>query len=133
MKQLFLVDIAPERIPDAAAWVESACRIEGMRHREAYQVKTCVTEAINNAVEHAYGFGAGNIGVSVWRDGNRMVIEISNFVADSASIEADAEPRPDPASDRGRGWMIIRAWADEAIAETRPGRTVVRFAKSLPN
>lgn len=133
MKQLFLVNIAPERIPDAAAWVESLCRVEGMRHHEAYQVKTCVAEAINNAVEHAYGFGDGNIGVSVWRDGARMVIEVSNYMADAASVDADADHRPGPDSERGRGWMIIRAWADDAIAETRPGRTVVRFAKSLPN
>lgn len=133
MKQLFLVSIAPEHIPDAAAWVESVCRDEGLPSLESYQIKTCVTEAINNAVEHAFDFGDGNIAVAVWRDGRRMMIEVSNDAADTGTLGGEPDGAPAPDADRGRGMMIIRSWADEAVVEARRGRTTVRFAKNLPN
>jgi anti-sigma regulatory factor (Ser/Thr protein kinase) len=133
MKQLFLVNLSPEHIPDAAAWVESICRREGLPQLESYQVKTCVTEAINNAVEHGFGFGDGNIAVVVWREGRRMMVEISNDAADSAELDGGPARGPSPDAERGRGWAIIRSWTDEAVTECRRGRTTVRFAKSLPN
>ena len=131
MKQLFLVNIAPGHIPDAAAWVESICQGEGLPSLESYKVKTCVTEAINNAVEHGFGFGDGNITVVVWREGHRMMIEVANEAGDQAELEDGAVCDPSPDADRGRGWAIIRSWADEAATECRRGRTTVRFAKNL--
>jgi anti-sigma regulatory factor (Ser/Thr protein kinase) len=133
MKQLFLVNIAPEHIPDAAAWVESICRNEGLPSLDSYKVKTCVTEAINNAVEHGFGFGDGNIAVVVWREGRRMMVEVSNDATDRADLDGGPIRDPSPEADRGRGWAIISSWADEVMAECRRGRTTVRFAKNLPN
>jgi anti-sigma regulatory factor (Ser/Thr protein kinase) len=132
MKELFLISIDPERIPDVSGWVESICRNEGLPALEAYQIKTCVTEAINNAVEHGYGFGGGNIGVAVKREGRKMIVEVSNCAGPAPIRRLSGKP-PRPDAERGRGWAIIRAWAEEATTEHRLGRTVVRFAKTLPS
>ena len=49
MKQLLLIDIDPEKILLAAEWVERLSRSYGLSQREAFEIKTCVVEAINNA------------------------------------------------------------------------------------
>ena len=136
MKQLLLINLEPDNIPRAADWIESICRSEGLPETDSYQVKTCVVEAINNAVEHAYGFGKGAISIGIWREGRQLMIEIANDNENrgSAAVTQDPEPVsvPVPESERGRGWLIIKSWVDDAVMDRLGGRTVVRLTKRVP-
>ncbi|UCC14676.1 MAG: ATP-binding protein [Gammaproteobacteria bacterium] len=132
MKQLLLINLKPDNIPRAADWIESICRSEGLPEMDSYQVKTCVVEAINNAVEHAYGFGKGTINIGLWKEGRQMMIEISNDNENSQSVDFAQDAEPVPESERGRGWLIIKSWVDDAVMKRRGGRTVVRLTKRIP-
>lgn len=131
MKQLLLINIEPGNIPRAADWVQAQCRAEGMPELDSIKVKTCIVEAVNNAVEHVYGFGDGAVGIAVWKEGRQVIVEISNDSSRRQGIDFEPPRWNDPESERGRGWMIIKAWVDDATFELRGGRTVLRLAKTI--
>jgi anti-sigma regulatory factor (Ser/Thr protein kinase) len=131
MKQLLLINIQPDNIPRAAEWVEAQCRAAGMTETDGFKVKTCVVEAVNNAIEHVYGFGDGAVGIAVWREDRQFIVEVSNDNQRGKAVDF-APPSGDvPDSERGRGWLIIDSWTDSATMELRGSRTVLRLAKSI--
>jgi anti-sigma regulatory factor (Ser/Thr protein kinase) len=131
MKQLLLINIQPENIPLAAEWVEAQCLAEGMTEMDSVKVKTCVVEAVNNAIEHVYGLGDGAVGIAVWREGRQFIVEISNDNSEREAIDFEPQPHNTLDCDRGRGWLIINSWIDDASMELRGGRTVLRLAKTI--
>ena len=132
MKHFLLIDIDPEHIPLIADRIEHFCQRAGMNLEDSFKVKICATEAINNAVEHAYHFSRGNIDIDLCIEGNEIVVKISNDVpvaADSFSTVAE----PDPGNERGRGWQIIEAWSDRSCVCRSEARTTVRLYKRICN
>jgi serine/threonine-protein kinase RsbW len=127
--QMELVFINPQA-PDAAYsgdWIDSICRNFGMSDPEAYQVRTCVVEAVNNALEHG---AARSIVVRAWPAIGRLAIEIDSAGAAEPPPLTDRVPAdPDPLADRGRGLAIIRAWMDSVRMERRGSHHVMCMAK----
>ncbi len=132
MRQFLLINIDPEHIPAIADRIENLCRGAGMNLSDAFKLKTCVTEAINNAVEHAYHFRRGTIDVDLGIEGEEFVVEISNET-DGTTDPFDTRPVPETGAERGRGWQIISAWCDRASVSNRENRTIVRMAKRICN
>jgi anti-sigma regulatory factor (Ser/Thr protein kinase) len=132
MSQLLLINIQPENIPRAGDWVEAQCRSEGLSEMDSFKVKTCVVEGVNNAIEHVYGFRDGAVGIAVWREGGQFIVEISNDNIDRRPVDFGPPADAAPDSERGRGWLIINSWIDDAAMELRGGRTVLRLAKTIP-
>ncbi len=113
--------------------------VDGRRARTAVQryVKTltftddrthdivlAVSEAINNATEHAYeGVGPGEV---------RIALDVvhDTFVA---VVSDDGRWRPPVANDRGRGLNIIRALTDSCTLERDLSGTTVTLAVRLPD
>ena len=132
MKQLLLIDIDPEKILLAAEWVERLSRSYGLSQREAFEIKTCVVEAINNAFEHGYHGGRGKIQISSWRDDGRMLVQITDQGTPANPPVAPKASEADLFTLRGRGWMIINGWMDEATLFSTSVGNIVHLAKRLP-
>ncbi len=132
MRQFLLIDIDPEHIPAIADRIENLCQHAGMNLCDSFKLKICVTEAINNAVEHAYHFNRGTIDVDLGIEGEEFVVEIKNDT-DGTAAPFDTCLVPETCGERGRGWQIIRAWCDRASISTREKRTIVRLAKRICN
>ncbi len=132
MREMLLIDISPEKIPDAASWVEHQCYRHGLSKMDGYQVKTCVVEAINNSLEHAYGDGCGKIRIAVWYSEGHVNIEIADFGSVSTKNFDQYESSVDPEEERGRGWLIMKAWMNKASFHRRGESNLVRLAKRIP-
>jgi anti-sigma regulatory factor (Ser/Thr protein kinase) len=132
MKQLLLIDIDPAKILVAAEWVERHSRSYGLSQREGYEIKTCVVEAINNAFEHGYDGGHGKIQISAWRDDCRMRIQIADHGTPADPPIAAQAIDDSVVPSRGRGWMIIAGWMDEARLCSSKAGNVVHLSKRLP-
>jgi anti-sigma regulatory factor (Ser/Thr protein kinase) len=77
-----------------------------------------VGEAVNNAIEHAYGAAAGLVNLSGWFEGLALVVEIRDH----------GRLRPEREEKRGHGVRIMRALSDRLDLNTTATGTVVRLA-----
>jgi len=126
MKEMMLVQLEAADIPRAGDWIEQACISFGLNNSEALKVKTCVVEAINNCVEHAYEGQAGNVTMRVWEEDEQIQIQIvdDGQAPEITNPDPNSGELPDPISDRGRGMAIMRAWMDD-LSMTRTGSSNV--------
>jgi len=90
---------------------------------------TCVVEAVNNCVEHAYREKPGKIGIRLYRNARWLVVQVRDCGAPLAHWTMPAEP--DPLQIDGRGWYIMQQWMDVAQYRRRNLSNVVTLAKCL--
>ena len=96
----------------------------GLTDSQGRRLGVALSEAVSNAVEHAYGATVGPVRVRAWRDGAWLRVE----------VEDDGQWRtPRPEEQRGYGIPTMRALVDSVDIERLPSGTVVRMALSLAN
>ena len=113
----------------AGDWVMEHCRQAGLGESTAFRVMTCVVEAVNNCVEHAYREKPGKIGIRLFRNAHWLVVQVQDRCAPITRQAATAEP--DPLQIDGRGWFIMQQWMDVAQYRRRYLSNVVTLAKCL--
>lgn len=96
----------------------------GFDDDRAFALEVAVGEAINNVIEHAYGPAGGNVRVCAWRDGEAVVVEVS----DHGRWRSD---RPD-GPQRGRGILLMQGLVDSVDFRKAPEGTTVRLMVSSP-
>jgi anti-sigma regulatory factor (Ser/Thr protein kinase) len=112
--ELLLIGAAPEAGHEAVRWVEGSCSRFGLRGPAVEQLSACVVEAVNNAIEHAYGTIAGDIQLTLSADRGLVTV----VVADRGPGPRDHEVLPpEPDAPRGRGRWIMREWCDSVEHE----------------
>jgi|GEM_PF-962302 len=94
----------------------------GVSDSQGQKIGVVLSEAVSNAVEHAYGAATGTVTVRAWRDGRWLRAEIEDHGRWRA-----------PRSNEYRGYGIptMRALADRVEIDRRPAGTLVRLAVSL--
>jgi len=113
----------------AGNWVMDHCLEAGLGDTTAFRVMTCVVEAVNNCVEHAYRDTPGEIGIRLFRNSRWLVVQVQDRGAPVERQTAPAEP--DPLQIDGRGWYIMQQWMDIAQYRRRNLKNVVTLAKYL--
>jgi serine/threonine-protein kinase RsbW len=113
----------------AGDWVMEHCRQAGLEGTPAFQVMTCVVEAVNNCVEHAYRLSPGEIGIRLFRNSRWLVVQVQDTGPPAERQQAPTEP--DPMQINGRGWFIIQQWMDVAQYRRRHLKNVITLAKYL--
>ena len=129
MSENLSIHSASEAPAIAADWVKERCSHAGLEDTPAFQVITCVVEAVNNCVEHAYRDTPGEIGIRLFRNSRWLVVQIQDRGQPAERHQAAAEP--DPMQINGRGWFIMQQWMDIAQYRRRNTRNVVTLAKCL--
>ena len=108
-------------------------RSAGASEETIADLKLAVTEAVANAVRHAYPPDSpGRVSVELSADGDRLEIAVSDDGRGLGDAELTADGPSEP-GESGMGLSIIRAIADEVEVGAGPdGRgTRVRFACTL--
>ena len=113
----------------AGDWVMARCRHAGLGETPAFQVMTCVVEAVNNCVEHAYRDAPGAIGIRLFCNPHWLVVQVRDRGRPAAQQAAPAAP--DPMQINGRGWYIMQQWMDVAQYRRRHAVNVVTLVKRL--
>jgi serine/threonine-protein kinase RsbW len=114
----------------AGASINALCREHGMDEMGCYQVQTACTEAINNAIIHAYERQPGHSVDIDWSlEGDVVRIEIAYGGKGLERIPPDREPPADAES--GRGWWIMRRWMDSADYASADGLHRVTLRRKI--
>lgn len=133
MKQMMLVQLDSGDIPEAGDWVEKTCQQAGMDKIGAFQVKTCVVEAMNNCIKHSYEGSQGNVSLCVWQQDGHIHVQISDEgkPLDLSTLPPQGSDAPDPSSEGGRGLMIMRAWMDTLAITREQNTNVLHLSKRI--
>lgn len=113
----------------AGDWVKTHCRHAGLAQTPTFQVMTCVVEAVNNCVEHAYQSTPGEICIRLFHNARWLVVQVRDRGASAEHKPTQAEP--DPLQIDGRGWYIMKRWMDVAHYRRRRALNIVTLAKRL--
>lgn len=99
------------------------------------EVRTAVSEAVTNAVVHAYIKGNGKIVMRAQLSSNQFIIEIEDFGRGIEDIDQAMQPfyTTAPQEERtGMGFALMQAFMDEVNVLSSPGcGTLVTMKKQL--
>ena len=113
----------------AADWVKQRCSHAGLEDTPAFQVMTCVVEAVNNCVEHAYRDAPGEIRIRLFSNVRWLIVQV---IDRGPPVTQETAPTdPDPLQIDGRGWFIMQQWMDIAQYRRRNLQNVVTLVKCL--
>jgi len=130
-KQISLqIDSRLECVSLIGVCIYTLCREHSMDNLASYQVQTAATEAINNTIIHAYENQPGHsVNVDWIIDHNAIHIEVSDRGKSMDQIPPDIEPQPE--SENGRGWWIMRRWMDNVYYKSLDGRNFVTMHRKI--
>ncbi|MDO4292602.1 MAG: anti-sigma F factor [Eubacteriales bacterium] len=102
---------------------------------EISDIKTAVSEAVTNAVIHAYGEAGGRVVLRAFLEGTLLRLEVEDFGRGIEDVEKAMEPlfttRPD-LERSGMGFAFMEAFMDGLEVESVPGKgTKVTMEKKL--
>ncbi len=127
-----LADITvPARLESLEGLVKSATGSAlqcGLAGESLYAVELATEESVVNVFKYAYPQGEGKVRLRCMRDGDRFVIEVTDW---GVPFDATAQPAPDvtsPLEERpagGRGIYLIKKMTDEMRYTREDGRNIL--------
>lgn len=120
----------PALVAETARYFEDFVLESDLPDSEGFQLRLVLSEALNNLVEHVQPNGdAGGIEIRCEIDADSLYLEIRD--SGPAIERLPSGELPDSLSERGRGWAIIRHWADEVSYRTEQNRNFLVMRKTL--
>ncbi|NLT96951.1 MAG: anti-sigma F factor [Christensenellaceae bacterium] len=102
---------------------------------EVADIKTAVSEAVTNAIIHAYPDRIGEIVISASLSGQTLEVSISDKGVGISDIEQARQPFFSTAGDESRsgmGFTVMETFMDEVTVISAPGEgTTVRMLKTI--
>ena len=102
---------------------------------EVADIKTAVSEAVTNAIVHAYPKKAGEIVISASLSGQTLEVSVSDKGVGISDIDQARQPFYSTAGDESRsgmGFTVMETFMDEVSVVSAPGEgTVVRMTKTI--
>jgi serine/threonine-protein kinase RsbW len=117
--------------------LRAICAAVPLDDADVNAVELCVVEAVNNAIEHAYGAEAGHaVEVEVTLDGEALRIAVRDrgrtMDWEAAWDRINVHALNDELSEGGRGLFIIRSLMDGLSYASADGWNMLRMIKRLP-
>lgn len=132
----FRLDDQADSVSRLVEQIEMALMAEGVPMNVIYAVNLCVEELVVNSVNHGYGgAAAADIEVDVERQGQRLIIDISDgaaaFDPTTEAAEPDIEAEVDDRPIGGLGIHLVKRLTDEMTYRRVNGRNHVRLVKGF--
>jgi serine/threonine-protein kinase RsbW len=119
----FAMTAIPTFAPIARRTLQRYMQATGPSDEAAFAVITAASEALANAVEHAFPDEPGLVTLCVRREQHKLVV----------TVEDDGAWKPaERREERGRGMQLMRAVMDTVEISTRDGRTLVTLSLAVP-
>ncbi len=128
----FDIESLLERVSLVGIAISALCREHRMDDTACFQMETCVVEAVNNAIIHAYENKAGNnVHIEWLMQDKQLTITISD--TGKTMIQPIPEKLVAAESESGRGWFIMQQWTDSVRYTSIDGVNTTLLEKLIPN
>ena len=119
------------------------CSLGSLNNEACYQVRLCVVEAVNNAIQHAYGHEKGHsVEVDYAVDSEQITIAISDtgqpMPAEMLALKAglfdkldDEAPNQFSIPEDGRGLALMQEMMDQVKYSSRDGKNTLTLVKNI--
>jgi anti-sigma regulatory factor (Ser/Thr protein kinase)/ketosteroid isomerase-like protein len=118
----------PQGLSEGRNFIDRALSEAGFDAGTRYQITVASNEAVSNAMEHGAPCEDGHLHLAATVADGSFVFS----VRDCGEFEQAAPPVVDPVAERGRGFACMNLLMDDVRLDARPGETVLRLAKRLP-
>jgi stage II sporulation protein AB (anti-sigma F factor) len=102
---------------------------------EIADIKTAVSEAVTNAIVHAYPDCIGDIRIKAELSGNRISVNVQDFGVGISDIQQARQPFFSTSGDESRsgmGFTVMETFMDEVDISSEPGKgTTVKMIKAI--
>lgn len=102
---------------------------------EIADIKTAVSEAVTNAIVHAYPDRVGDIRIKAELLGSAIKVSVEDFGVGIGDIQQARQPFFSTSGDESRsgmGFTVMETFMDEVSVESEPGRgTTVEMTKEI--
>ncbi len=114
----------PENIGLARVAVASFAAHTDLTLNELEEIKVAVSEAVTNAIVHAYrGMAPGMVRVCAERQGSHLVLKVEDHGRGIEDIEMAQQPAFSTDPERmGLGFVFMKSFMDEVVVESEVGR-----------
>ena len=126
------IDSKLENVSIVRVAVTSFVSIIEMKIDDLMDIKTAVSEAVTNSVEHAYLDNKGKIDIRVNIKNNVIKIEVEDYgigIDDLEMAMAAAYTSKPEKEHAGLGFTIMEAFMDEVIVDTKKDKGTKIFMK----
>ncbi len=135
-RRLFNLPRSAHGVREAALWLRAQCDAAAVPPAAGRRLEAIVAEVLNNCVEHGPDVGgAESLSLTLHVETGYVEALVRSPAGDPVPIEAWQERSglDDPLAEGGRGWAIVRAWADAIAEETVGDDRIVRLRIDLPS
>lgn len=119
----------------ARSTVAAFCSLLNPTLEEINDIKTAVSEAVNNSVVHAYGNAEGKIDIEVTLSGREVLISVRDYGCGFDNIVEAMQPfyTSKPHEERsGMGFTLMQAFMNDVQVESHSGAgTTVVMRKQI--
>ena len=102
---------------------------------EVADIKTAVSEAVTNAIVHAYPQAVGEIVISASLSGRTLVVSVVDKGVGISDVKQARQPFFSTAGDESRsgmGFTVMETFMDEVTVQSYPGKgTTVEMTKTI--
>jgi serine/threonine-protein kinase RsbW len=112
------------RLPEARAFAEETARAYGFDGEVSFQVKSAVSEAVANAIEHGSSGPDDDVVLEAVEEAGAFVL----YVRDTGAFRPRVNRRGE-LPERGRGLQFLGQMMDEVDVRPGPRGTEVRMVK----
>lgn len=121
----------PANVPAARMAVATLAATMDFTVSDVEEIKVAVSEAVSNAVLHAYPDSCGYVWVRVYCNGNELVVEVEDKGRGIPDLKKAREPGFTTMPDHmGLGFSFMESFMDDLSLESVPGQgTRVRMVK----
>ncbi len=125
----------PENVAMARVAVATFAAEVDLNVNDLEEIKVAVSEAVANAVVHAYEGNAGVVTVTALLYPDRLEVTVEDAGKGIPDLERALAPGETSDPERlGLGFLFIRSFMDDVEVTSAPGRgTRVRMVKFLPS
>ncbi|MDY9923375.1 ATP-binding protein [Methanobacterium sp.] len=123
-----------ENLTSIADFITSSTRELGLSEKGVFQLQLAVDEVAANIILHGYTHQTGPIHLTIWKENDKIIIQIQDRGEPFNPLEADEPDLQAPLEERspgGLGIHFLKTVTDSVHYQFKDGKNILTLIKTL--
>jgi len=123
-----------ENLSSIADFITSSTRELGLSEKGVFQLQLAVDEVASNIILHGYTHQTGPIHLTIWKENDKIIIQIQDRGEPFNPLEADEPDLQAPLEERspgGLGIHFLKTVTDSVHYQFKDGKNILTLIKTL--